>query len=53
MTVGMTRMEVHIPELRNQFQIAVAEVDPSEKRQRATLGLACVGVDHAAAQEYV
>ena len=32
-------------QLRNRFNIAVAEVDPTEKWQRATLGISTLG-DH-------
>ena len=34
-------------QLRGRFNISVAEVDPTEKWQRATVGIAAVGEDRA------
>jgi len=37
-------------QLRGRFNVAVAEVDPTEKWQRATLGVSTVGEDRAQVQ---
>ncbi len=37
--------------LRNQFEISAAEVESQDKRQLATLGLACVSGDARHAEE--
>ena len=37
-------------QLRARFNIAVAEVDPTEKWQRATVGISTVGEDRARVQ---
>ena len=34
-------------QLRGRFNIAVAELDPNEKWQRATVGISAIGADHS------
>ncbi len=38
-------------QLRGRFNIAVAELDPDEKWQRATLGIAAIGDERLAVQQ--
>ena len=64
MTVGILRIEVHIPkahtlkekrsvlnslkdQLRGRFNVSVADVDPNETWQRATVGISTLGNSRA------
>ena len=40
-------------QIRNRFNVAIAEIDPNEKWQRTTLGMAVIGQDHCTAESQI